>query len=867
MPMRPSTADRLVDRARRTGPALAILAVTWSLPCHALDPTITDGIEARSGGGTIEQTIYFEDFEAGPGGWIASTPTEGVRWFPTTEDLGDGPRAVWRLGQDNPCFAGGDGYGNYWFQRLAKAFSLGTAPIQLDVVHQYDTEAGYDICAITVTDLSGNVLQSSYYSGNSGGYVADSIDLSAFAGQTIEIRLDFTSDGGWSDEDGFLDTNGPWRVDSVGISGVGTDTFDSGGDGWTASRPSLPTEAPIQFALELDPPCDSGMFLNCFDTDHAWTARNAVLDRVPEIIDDTVTRSPILASITSPPIAVPTDATQLLLEMDVFSDTYPDAGTLHDTFYLYRILSTGSDGCARAASDGFVYYNGLTGWLHRSHDITSRIAPGATEFQIELCLFDATPILASRGIPENTEPQQGPYFDNVAVIECIPAGAITVSGVVRSGCGEGPLAGVDVTLVDGDGVSTTIQTAADGSYAFDDVTQTTANGTVSVVAPFGFDPAVPAVVVLDADQAGVDFDLACQYVDVSGVITSDCGGPLLGVTVDLDFDPVNPGVTFWTVATDETGAYAFEDVRVGADDVEITAVVPLGYQAIDPSDADLLVSRTSDAVVDFSLACLDPTGSVRSKGYWKHQAKVYLKNHGSAQESETDMATTYPGLIFDHFHDNELSAVVVEGITYELDGADHVPLSLETVHATLIEKQDMLDRARQQYMALLLNIASGKLLTSSVISDDGGTASQALQQIAAYLEDGDTSNDELAKDIADTINNATQVAAGVIDLSYGDVAYRPGVAPARFAVALVANPTPARATFRLMLPEVTAYRLSIHDAAGRLVHEQVDQAGPGVTPLVWDGRGADGRPSGAGVYFYRVTAGDRLARGKLTLVR
>ena len=73
--------------------------------------------------------------------------------------------------------------------------------------------------------------------------------------------------------------------------------------------------------------------------------------------------------------------------------------------------------------------------------------------------------------------------------------------------------------------------------------------------------------------------------------------------------------------------------------VELTCVVPLGFHAVAPLDGHASLSMTGDMTADFDLGCVAATGSARGMGYWKHQAKVYVKGKGNAQETEADMAT------------------------------------------------------------------------------------------------------------------------------------------------------------------------------------------------------------------------------------
>jgi hypothetical protein len=85
-----------------------------------------------------------------------------------------------------------------------------------------------------------------------------------------------------------------------------------------------------------------------------------------------------------------------------------------------------------------------------------------------------------------------------------------------------------------------------------------------------------------------------------------------------------------------------------------------------------------------------------------------------------------------------------------------------------------------------------------------------------------------------------------------------------------AFPNPARGilTLSFALPAASSVRLTIHDAAGREVHESVAPDLPaGRHDLIWAGGSAPGARVLPGVYFYRLQAGDVEAAGKLTVIR
>jgi len=448
---------------------------------------------------------------------------------------------------------------------------------------------------------------------------------------------------------------------------------------------------------------------------------------------------------------------------------------------------------------------------------------------------------------------------------------VTVSGTVNSDC-DGGLDGVALSLTDGEGLNFSTTTVADGSYSFAGIRYSDASVTVSAGVPDGYVAADPAsgntLVSLTADQTA-DFTLDCVFVTVSGTVTG-CNGGLQGVTVDLDLDPSNPGADMLIAVTDAAGAYGFTGIRWSDVAAELTTVVPLGYEAVTPVDGHTLIGLESDGTVDVTLECLDPEGDPRSMGYWKHQANVYLKNKGNAQESETDMTATFPDAVFHHFYENVLNSIAVEEVTYMDDGGTDVPVDLATMHATLSIQGNagMNAKAKQQYLAFLLNIASGKLLTSSVISNDGGTASQALQQVANYINDGNASNDETAKDICDVINNAKLVPAGVIDLSISEIAYRNRNGALTVLHGALPNPFLGATTVRFAMAEAGPARVEIYDTNGRRIRVLVDDVvSAGEHELAWDGRDESGRDTASGVYFVHLRAGDVQATHRAVRIR
>ncbi len=93
--------------------------------------------------------------------------------------------------------------------------------------------------------------------------------------------------------------------------------------------------------------------------------------------------------------------------------------------------------------------------------------------------------------------------------------------------------------------------------------------------------------------------------------------------------------------------------------------------------------------------------------------------------------------------------------------------------------------------------------------------------------------------------------------------------PLAFAV-LHASPNPftETTTLALALPEAARVTLSVFDVSGRLVkHLDRGLLGAGRHLLRWDGRDESGQAVGSGVYFMRVTAGERTEDRKAVLLR
>jgi len=174
----------------------------------------------------------------------------------------------------------------------------------------------------------------------------------------------------------------------------------------------------------------------------------------------------------------------------------------------------------------------------------------------------------------------------------------------------GPLQGVELTLVDGNGaVVGTTTTGADGSYAFPGFVATDGY-TVRATAPAGTIAVGAPELPVDLTEADGVADFTVRDivpVEVSGRVVDDEAQPVPDVTVEI------PGVG--EVTTDEGGVYVFDEVPVGEHTVVVTP--PPGF-TIDVPVVPVVVPEDSEepiGIEDFVLV-ENPTltGVVQSNG-------------------------------------------------------------------------------------------------------------------------------------------------------------------------------------------------------------------------------------------------------------
>jgi hypothetical protein len=429
----------------------------------------------------------------------------------------------------------------------------------------------------------------------------------------------------------------------------------------------------------------------------------------------------------------------------------------------------------------------------------------------------------------------------------------TISGTVTAD--SAPMGGVTVNLYDSGGLVSTVTTdAVDGSFDFGEVY--IGDYVVEVVPPAGYGPApgcnLSVPLTLDPGEAlVVNFQLEPLTGTISGTVTVD-SSPLGGVTVDLY---EYRGDLLQSVTTDITdGTYDFGEIDSG--DYVVELILPLGYGAAPGCNLSVLVGLApgEDVTVDFQLVPIVVSAEARSKGYWKHQYKVHDSGRGHAHESIADL-DSYHIAIFDHFYDREDEyAIDIDGVTNYLGGKTLTrDNALNTLSARGSSGMDQI--ANAQFLALLLNVVSNKIGQYHEVTADGMTVSQAITFVADLLEDADASNDELAKDVAEQVNENHQIAAGTIPSSTPHVLYGQDRKPSQ-EIVLDARPNPAAEAVEISYSVPSAGSrviLEVYELSGRMVRTLVDSPQPaGPQRVIWHGDDARGRRVAPGVYFYRL---------------
>lgn len=730
--------------------------------------------------------VYSEDFENGTAGWV---PVDLTEIPPMWHQAAYEGRGVAWCGDDDPSWATPPGYGNNWGQNLTKSFTLPAGNPELRFFIQFDTEPGYDFWYAHISNDGGatwtELFQASGVMVDFYTYVAD---LTPWAGQEVAIRFRFTSDIGWSDEDGIRDSNGACRLDWVRV-GDHQDDFETADslDGWVAT--SDPGRGGGPFRLTTLNPEDPGLM----PENHHWAAFTLLGQHPFQFPWPDPDNQPLRIGVESPVIDIPLTGTDPVW---VQFDYWQNLPQYDYVYFDFQVAIPAIEHGGHWNSDYYIWYSAppATGprWRTFTRDLTalpiggfnpdgsfilgSILPPGHTTMQIRM--------YAVAYVPGSGYHTCAPLFDNVSV------------------------------LVPGD------------------------------------------------------------YGDLAGVVLADCpvaDTPLHGVK--LDVFAAGTGDHVGTTVTGPDGAFAFE---LFSGDYTLSLVRPLGYTT-ETDDYAVTVLPGMTTQQNYDLVCNEIDYAPRSIGYWKHQVATAAGTRGNGNGPkafdpkghvpDNDVASVvcdYLDIVADHFNSNAVNQVIVYKPSVTGLCLDNLAVAGDLLN--LHGDQDMIARARQQLMALLLNAAAGNCHLTQVISEDGATISQAIT-FCDNLIDDPAGDHELAKTIADYINNGLMVPAGMIPLDTVQIAYRypPQVAGLRLGNA--PNPFNPFTTISFTLEHAVDYSLFIYDGAGKLVSVTTGSGHEGVNEVVWHGTDSGGKRVGSGVYFYAVEADGYRETSRMVLVK
>ena len=192
-------------------------------------------------------------------------------------------------------------------------------------------------------------------------------------------------------------------------------------------------------------------------------------------------------------------------------------------------------------------------------------------------------------------------------------------------------------------------------------------------------------------------------------------------------------------------------------------------------------------------------------------------------------------------------------------------------------ENDMCRKAERQFMALLLNVASGKLALCNCLSD-GRRVEEVIAEIETILSGSrDHASCERAKTLADEINTGEAL------VNCSDPTDEDTNKNAERIVFSTPNPFWGKTIIRYKIPEIIKedvpliagdsegripVRLKIIDVTGRLVKVLMDEKqSPGDYRVEWIGEDATGVRMTSGIYFYRLEVGSSYQSGKIILIR
>jgi hypothetical protein len=402
------------------------------------DPAIADQQ------GPIENGT-FQDAFGGPAwnGWTTQdlTFSDDSFWNVSNFNAVNGTYSYWC----GTTYDGDPGYGNDWNQVVQFTYVVANpgaaSTVNWTAVVQNDTEPDYDYTYME-WNRSGvwQILNTGGYDGNRtynpnftwsinpGEYVGA-------AGNEIQLRIRFTSDGAWSDEDGLWATNGACQVDDIVVTVGGVvvedeDFEDQLAQNWPpALQAAVGDYAQLYSGLQDEDPCRTNLTYQVAFIDDGivvpgtggtdgqtwrygpggYIVNNTGGPAGPDFYINNLIISPVLEW--------PAGAEACYVEWETFRhEELGDFSVWPGMFYQWHVRSvnTGNPADLEGATwrnRNFVQYGGPD-YLRSREVVTDLLTVGRTHMQLSLRVIEYGYVWGWIG----TDGTPAPYFDNVFVV-------------------------------------------------------------------------------------------------------------------------------------------------------------------------------------------------------------------------------------------------------------------------------------------------------------------------------------------------------------------------------------------------------------------------------------------------------------------
>ena len=440
-----------------------------------------------------------------------------------------------------------------------------------------------------------------------------------------------------------------------------------------------------------------------------------------------------------------------------------------------------------------------------------------------------------------------------------------IQGHVYFGPGSDPFEGVVVNLRSAP-QGTILETENTNSSGFYDFTNLPADTYyVDIVVPDGYLLTTPNDVQVVLPEGGlviVDFHLEAippEPAEIQGTVyIMPCSTVVPNVTVYL-LDGFSSPLD--TALTDINGFYDFPNLPAGNYKVQI--VVPVGYSVNQNNVPETLVEGEI-AIINFILTtCGEYAGYAGSVGFWKQQGTC----KGGSVYTQAQMAQ-FAQQIFNTFYLHPTNPIWILGVTYNNNNPPCALTYAEIQNLLNNNSNNMLIKAKKQYLAVFLNIVSGRLDQTDWISYDHAYASQGVVYVNQIFFT--PTQTESAKNIAEAMNIGDTLPAGVIPLSTPYIIFGGIFEDVQTVVVETfrfdspyPNPFNPQTTLQFNLENSSNVSLVVYNTSGREVARLVDgYLNWGQHQVIFN---ADNLPTG--VYFARLTADNFVKTQKLLLVK